>query len=160
MFILSLKSFKGKLILLIAAVIAAATVCTVLAKNDTGQGTVSPADSVVNYSASTHGERMDFIAQTGYTVDEEPVSVTEILIPDEFDSVYTQYNEIQKDSGFDLSSYKGCKVKKWTYTVNNYPEYEDSDAIRLTVLVYKGKVIGGDICSAELDGFMHGLFGE
>ena len=52
---------------------------------------------------------------------------------------------------------KGCAVKKWTYILTDYPGYEDKDCIRLNLLVYKGKVIGGDICSVELDGFMTGL---
>lgn len=158
MFILSLKSFKGKLLLLVAVVAAAAVICAILAENGVQAQDGSPAGSTVNYSASTDEERMNFIAQTGYTVSAEPVSVTEIMIPEEFDEVYTQYNELQKNDGFDLSSYCGCTVKKWTYTVTNYPEYENSDAIQLTLLVYKGKVIGGDVCSVEIDGFMHSLF--
>ena len=52
---------------------------------------------------------------------------------------------------------KGCTVKKWTYILTDYPGYEEKDCIRMNLLVYKGKVIGGDICSVELDGFMTGL---
>lgn len=158
MFILSLKSFKGKLFLLIAVVIATAIVCAVVMRNEPNIQQDSPADSAVNYSASSQEEIENFIGQTGYEISSEPISVTEIIIPYEFDSVYSQYNEIQKKSGFDLSAYKGCTAKKWTYQVTNYPEYEDSDSINLTVIVYKNKIIGGDICSVELDGFMHGLF--
>lgn len=158
MFIFSLKSFKGKLFLLTVAVIAIAIVCAVVINNEPISQPDSPADSAINYSASSQEEIESFIKQTGYTVISEPISVTEIIIPYEFDSVYNQYNEIQKKSGFDLNLYKNCTVKKWTYQVTNYPEYKNSDAIRLTVLVYKDKIIGGDICSIELDGFMHGLF--
>lgn len=158
MFILSLKSFKGKLALLVAVIVAAAVVLTVISKNEPSHEDSAPADITLDFSASTNEERMHFISQTGYTVESDPVSVSEIQIPDNFDEVYTQYNELQKTDGFDLSSYKGCTVKKWTYLVTNYPEHENSDDVRLTLLVYKDKVIGGDVCSVELDGFMHGLF--
>lgn len=158
MFILSLKSFKGKLFMLIAVVVAAVIALTIISANKPYSENSADADSTLNYSASTDEERMNFISQTAYTVNPEPVSVSEVMIPEEFDEVYTQYNELQKKSGFNLSFYSGCTVKKWTYTVTNYPDYENSDAVRLTILVYKGKVIGGDVCSAELDGFMHELF--
>ena len=158
MFILSLKSFKGKLLLLIAVVVAAVIALTIISDNKPSAENSADADSTLNYSAATEEELMSFISQTAYTVRTEPVSVTEIIIPEEFDEVYTQYNEIQKKNGFDLSYYSGCTVKKWTYTVTNYPGYENSDAVRLTILVYRDKVIGGDVCSVELAGFMHEIF--
>ena len=36
----------------------------------------------------------------------------EITIPQEFNDVYKNYNEIQKSQGFDLSEYKGVLVKR------------------------------------------------
>ena len=90
-------------------------------------------------------------------MEEEPLEVKEIIIPAEFDDVYEKYNDIQKEQGFDLTAYCSKRVKKWTYKVTNYPNYEGSDCIRATLLVFDGKVIGGDVCSVELDGFMHGF---
>lgn len=156
MFLVSLKSLKGKLFLLIAAVVAIVIVCAIIsASGNTEQS--EPTDNTLDFSASTEAERMNFIAALGLTTDNEPSSVTEIKIPEEFDETYTNYNEIQKQSGLDLEPYKGCAVKKWTYTVKNYPGYEKSQSIRVNLLVYKGKIIGGDICSLEIDGFMKGL---
>ncbi|MBR2893486.1 MAG: DUF4830 domain-containing protein, partial [Clostridia bacterium] len=46
----------------------------------------------------------------------------------------------------------------WSYEIKNYPGYENTDGvIRGNILVYDGIVIGGDICSIELDGFMAGF---
>ncbi|MBQ8210375.1 MAG: DUF4830 domain-containing protein [Clostridia bacterium] len=157
MFILSLKSLKGKMLLLVAAVVAAVIVLVIMNSGNT-PAQASQADSILNFSADTQENRLNFISQIGYTVENEPISVKEVLIPSEFDEIYTQYNQLQLESGFDLSSYSGCAVKKWTYKVTDYPGYENSDAIQLTLLVYKGKIIGGDICSTELDGFMLPLF--
>ena len=156
MFLVSLKSLKGKLILLVAAVTAIVIVFSVISNSENAEK-VTPTDGVMNFSASTEEERMNFITQLGLNVEKEPSEVTEVIIPEEFDETYTSYNEIQKTAGLDLEYYKGCTVKRWTYTVTNYPEYEDSKSIKINLLVYKGKIIGGDICSVELDGFMKGL---
>lgn len=159
MFLVSLKSLKGKLMLLIAVVIAAVVLCVVLTDKNSPDNSESSVqtDSALNYSAETHEQRMDFISQLGLKVNPEPESVGDVIIPQEFDDVYTEYNKLQKSAGLNLEPYKGCTVKKWTYNVTNYPEYENSSAIRINLLVYKGKIIGGDICSVELDGFMQGL---
>lgn len=156
MFLVSLKSLKGKLVLLVSAVVAIVIVFAVISSSENAEKS-EPTDGTLNYSASTEAERMSFITALGLTTDNEPSSVTEIKIPEEFDETFTNYNEIQKQSGLDLEPYKGCTVKKWTYTVTNYPGYEESQSIRINLLVYKGKIIGGDICSLEIDGFMKGL---
>ena len=59
-----------------------------------------------------------------------------------------------------MTEFAGERAKCWTYTVKNYEGYENQECIHANILVYDGKVIGGDICSVELDGFMHGFSGE
>lgn len=110
-----------------------------------------------NQKASTADERIAYLSQFGWSVEEEPCEVKEVIIPAEFDEVYENYNKIQLEQGFDLSKYCSQRVKKWTYIVTNYPGYEGSQCIRATLLIYDGNVIGGDICSVELNGFMHSL---
>jgi hypothetical protein len=115
------------------------------------------SDGSLNLKASTHQERMSFLSQFDWEVNEEPVEIKEIIIPATFDETYTAYNEIQKAQGFDLTEYADVRVKRWTYTVKNYEGYENSECIHANILVHDGIVIGGDICSVELDGFMHGF---
>lgn len=52
----------------------------------------------------------------------------------------------------------GKTVKRYTYIIHNYPD--ETDQVRANLLVYDGKVIGGDICTLALDGFMHGFSPE
>lgn len=157
MFLFSLKSLKGKFILLLTVVIAAVIVCAVLSDNESSDEEAVTNVNAVNYSAETQTEQLEFIASLGYTVDTEPDNVETLVIPHEFDDIYTQYNNLQKSAGLDLSKYKGCTAKKWTYTVTDYPGYENRDCIKINLLVYGGRIIGGDICSVELDGFMNPL---
>lgn len=157
MFLVSLKSLKGKFILLFAAVAAAVIVCAVLSpQNENGNEDTTKTDTV-SLSVSTQDDLLSFISSLGYTAKDEPDSVEEIIIPEEFDKIYEQYNDLQKASGLDLSHYKGCTAKKWTFTITDYPGYEDTDCIRVNLIVYGKRIIGGDICSVELDGFMTGL---
>lgn len=114
-------------------------------------------DGSLNLKASTHEDRMSFVSQFGWEVEEEPIEIKEIIIPTEFDDTYNAYNQIQKEQGFDLLEYAGERAKRWTYIVKNYEGYENKESIHINILVHDGIVIGGDVCSVELDGFMHGF---
>ena len=105
--------------------------------------------------AADEDQRVIFLAGLGWEAEGSALEVAEVQIPDIFDEVYTPYNDLQRESGFDLSRYKGKRVKRFTYKIINYPG--NSENIRASLLVYEDTVIGGDIYSAEADGFMHGL---
>lgn len=105
--------------------------------------------------AKTDAERAAFIAQFGWEVEAEPLEITEVVIPEEFDDVYTRYNELQKQQGYDLEKQKGERVKRYTYRVMNYPDAEQE--VHISLMVLDGKVIGGDVSSTALGGFMQGF---
>ena len=76
-------------------------------------------------------------------------------MPDEFDKIFAAYNEIQKNQGLDLAKYKRKKLTRYTFEVTNYEGYDKK--VFANVLVYRGNVVGGDICSADVEGFVHGF---
>lgn len=156
MFVYSVNKRQIKLAVIVAVLAVMCVILAVLTK----QSIETAALNEMNQTAGNAEQRIAYLAQFGWSVDEEPVEVKEIIIPAEFDDVYENYNSIQKQQGFDLSQYCSKRVKKWTYTVTNYPGYENKTCIRATLLILDGKVIGGDICSVELDGFMHGFIKE
>lgn len=100
----------------------------------------------------TNDDRVDFLEQFGWTVSETPVAEENVTIPDAFDKIMLSYNEFQRQMGLDLAKYKGKKVNRYTYEVTNYPEYEGR--VYANLLIYRNKVIGGDICSADSKGFL------
>ena len=112
----------------------------------------------VDLSAKTHDQQIAVLNAFGYEVDSHPVLIEEIVIPAEFDEKYEQYNNLQKLSGFDLTKFKGMRAKKYTYRVTNYSD--QSENILANLLVYGDKAIGGDISSANIDGFVHGFVKE
>lgn len=157
MFVVSFSSKNFKKIILPVFCFAAAVCAVVLLRCFLPvDSTASPVETVGKNITDT-SQLLSFISSFGWEVDEEPDEVREVIIPAEFDDVYENYNAIQLKQGYDLKKYAGERVKRWTYTVRNYPDYIDSDCIKINILVYGGEVIGGDVCSVRLDGFMHGF---
>ena len=156
MFVYSLKAstikFFGVVCVALAALI---TLIVFIPTYDIGAvGTM--ANGEVNYSKiKDNAARREFLRQFGWEVGAEALEAAEITIPEEFDKIMTEYNEIQKRQGLDLSKYKGKKVERYTYEIKNYDGY--SGTVYANIIVYKNKVIGGDICTADVKGFIHGF---
>lgn len=160
MILVSLRVPKKWAVLTCGLLCAAAAILAVVTRfypQDQEVAVSLPAGEAVtkNYTITGNEDRLEFIAQFGLEVEEEPCEIEEIVIPQEFDAVYQKYNEIQKAQGLDLSRYAGKKVKRFCYRVLNYPGCEDE--VRLNLLVAENKVVGGDVSSLALDGFMHGF---
>ncbi|MBQ8350467.1 MAG: DUF4830 domain-containing protein [Clostridia bacterium] len=118
---------------------------------------VKPTEETVDYTGiRTNEDRIAFIGQFGYTVEPEPLESSEFVLPEEFDRVLAGYNEIQKQQGLDLSRYRKKSVTRYTYTVTNYEEYEGT--VYVNLIVFRDRVVGCDICSADPSGFVEGLF--
>ena len=87
--------------------------------------------------------------------EEKPLSPQELLIPKEMDGSYHEYLALQAEQGFDLEKYAGKRVKRYTYEVLNYPTGEAG--VQANLLICKNTVVGGEVLSPQLDGFLHGL---
>lgn len=162
MFIYTVKGQNLKLYFsIIISVLAVILVTTLIPSNskdyvypgqDLSVGkTLSPADFK---NIKTNEDRIAFLKNYGWEVEKEAREVTEVIIPVRFDPIYEKYNELQIGEGLDLEKYKGKTVKRYTYLVNNY-EYDGT--VLANILIYKNQVIGGDISSANLDGFVQGF---
>jgi len=153
-FIFTAKLKKERLI---AGAVAAAVLCGVVA---VAAVTIGAKGAEVSASVSPKGvktneNRIAYLESYGWTVEPEAIAVEELMIPEEFDETYTQYLELQSGQGFDLTKYCGKRVKRYTYVITNYPTGEEG--VQAGLLIYKNTVIGGDVLSAQLGGFIHGL---
>jgi hypothetical protein len=151
MFIFSTKVTKRKVISL--ALICSCLALIILLSIPQPKSSVDNVNQVV---AKTNEERVAYLSDFGWSVSSEPIEVVDVVIPKDFDEVYESYNMIQKLQGFDLSEYKGMKATRYTYEVNNYPTKQDSP-IHANMLLVDNKLIGGDITSVSMGGFMHGF---
>ncbi len=141
MFVVSMKVARSRVAAFAAALVMLVVVTAALAK--------SPA---VATGAAPGGDdaRVALLRELGYAVGEQWTAVQEITIPAEFDAAYTAYNEMQKEAGYDLTPYRGQRIKCYTYSV-------PGESVQAHVYEYGGRVIGGDIAGTGAAPFHSGL---
>lgn len=155
MLIVTAKMPKRKLSLGVAA--AALLCCCAIALNF-GQAIGREASASALPSPKgvrSNQDRVDYLSAYGWQVSGEPIATQELLIPEEMDDSYTEYLALQNGQGFDLQKYAGKRVKRYTYEVLNYPTGETG--VQANLLICKNTVVGGEVLSPQLDGFLHGL---
>jgi hypothetical protein len=119
------------------------------------EGAADTAIKPQKVKAKSNEERVAFIESFGWEIDPAPIEVIEVIIPEEFDEVYTEYNGIQTKQGFDLAKHAGKRAKRYAYKVTNYPGAEGE--VRLSILAIGDKIIGGDVSAYAAGGFLHGF---
>lgn len=144
------KQKKDKKRIIVAVLLAAVVISAIFLLNN-GSASESSPSIVVKDNA----DRVNYLESYGWKINPEPVEEVTIIIPKDFDEVFQDYNSIQLEQGFDLSKYAGLEAVRYTYSVTNYPG--DETSVVADIVVYRNKVIAGDIQSTALDGFMHGL---
>ena len=148
MLIMTTKVDKRKLLIALAAVLAAIAGLLLLGRDD--------AQPTANLTAAdTNDQRVKFLTNLGWEVTASPAEATEVRIPREADEVFSRYNELQKNQGYDLTKYAGKKVMRYVYQINNFPDAKEP--VYATLLVYKDRIIGGDITDTTPGGRVQGL---
>ena len=159
MFIYSLRASTVKLVgVICVALTVLITLIAFVPTYTVSGGGSADVDNEVTYNfekVRSAADAVTFLSQFGWEVQGEPVEVKTVTLPAEFDKVFAAYNELQKELGLNLQKFKGKDVTRYTFTVTNYEGYEGT--VYANVLVYRNRVIGGDICSADVSGFVHGF---
>ena len=151
MLIMTTKVDKRKLF--IAAVAAVAAVVLLIAL---GGGDSTPTASMSTApAADTNDARVKFLTDLGWEVTPSPTETGEVRIPKAGDEVFDRYNELQKSQGYDLTKYAGKKVMRYAYQITNFPGAREP--VYATVLVYKDRIIGGDITDTTPGGRVQGF---
>lgn len=113
-------------------------------------------------AAVTSGKRLDsfslrkeYLIDLGYTIDEGfTEEIRHLTLPTKFSETYINYNELQKRNGFDLAKYKGFTITQYTIKVFDKNKRDDLFA---HILLFEGRLIGGDVAATAIDGYMKGL---
>ncbi len=123
---------------------------------DAGGISGEAAVETISYSGMrTDSDRLAFLESLGWKTTGEVVEEESFTLPESFDRVLLGYNEIQRDQGLDLTRYRKKKVTRYTYEITNYEGYEGK--VYANLIVYRNKVVAGDISSADPMGFVRGL---
>ena len=146
MFVCTVKasSIKFFAAILASALVLVGIVSVIPVIDSSGKKAVATIDYA---DITTVEEQVAFLTSLGYEVEATPVYEGQVVIPEEFDSVYEAYNRIQRSQGLDLEKYKGKTVTRFSYLLigNEQPTYA-------TMLIYRDKLIGGDITALGENG--------
>ena len=99
--------------------------------------------------------RIKYLSTLGWEADVSTEECKYVLIPKEFEGVMLSYSKLQTEQGYEFASFGGLECKQYTYVVTNYPASDEP--VYATLYIKGGRVIGGDIHSASIDGLMHTL---
>ena len=99
---------------------------------------------------TANDDRVKFLESFGWQVTPTPREASQVRIPEESGEMFRRYNALQKGQGYDLSKFSGKKVMRYVYEITNFPGAQEP--VYATVLVYKNKVIGGDVTDTAAHG--------
>ena len=145
MFVLTTRLRKKRAILVGALVIL--LIAGGLLWRGRSRGTEAPGETVLR----DNEERITYLRELGWEVDEEPIESMELALPEELTGSYAAYNELQLAQGFDLRDYLGKSVSRWTYQVRNYPDRPED--VQLNLYLCEDRPIAGDIIAGGEGGF-------
>ena len=151
MLVMTTKVDKRKLLIAAAALLAAVAALIFLGGSDAQPTAGMTAPAV----ADTNDARVKFLTDLGWEVTTSPAEATEVRIPRNDGEIFARYNELQKSQGYDLTKYAEKKVMRYVYKINNYPGAQEP--VYATLLVYKDKIIGGDITDTTPGGKVQGF---
>ena len=81
-----------------------------------------------------------FLEECGHEAP-EPVFTNEITVPKHWNAIYQEYNELQRQQGFDLVPYKGKRATEYVYFI--------SEGRNVTVLVAHDRIIAAHSCDVD-----------
>ena len=106
-------------------------------------------------TVSDNDARVQFLNDFGWEVSTSPTQSSQVRIPEKQTPVFERYNALQKSQGYDLDAYAGKTVMRYVYKINNFPGA--TEPVYATLLVYKNKIIGGDITDTAANGVVQGF---
>ena len=158
MFIYSMRASTVKLVGVICVALTVLITLIAFVPTYAVSKNAADADAEVKYSydkVKNASDASGFLSQFGWETEAEASEVRTVTVPQEFDKIFSAYNELQKAQGLNLTKYRGKDVTRYTFRITNYEGYDST--VYANVLVYRNRVIGGDICSADPSGFVHGF---
>lgn len=141
--------FKKVLLGLVAAV---ALIVALVLLFGNGNEEATPTGST---AMSSNDARVQFLKDFGWDVTTSPTESSQVKIPENTSEVFDRYNTLQKQQGYDLTPYAGKSVMRYVYKINNFPGA--TEPVYATLLVYKNKIIGGDITDTSAKGVIQGF---
>lgn len=106
-------------------------------------------------TAATNEERVAYLEALGWQVEPQPIETLDLQLPEKLEGEWDAYAKLQKGQGLPFSEFAGQAVKRYTYTVTNYPEIPQG--VQANLYLWDDQIIGGDVIFTGQGGFQTDL---
>ena len=106
-------------------------------------------------TAATAEERVAFLEGLGWQVEPQPIETLDLQLPETLENEWADYAKLQKGQGLPFGEFTGQAVKRYTYTVINYPDIPQG--VQANLYLWGDQIIGGDIIATGQGGFQSDL---
>ncbi len=112
-------------------------------------------DDAAPIPAATEEQRLEYLTQLGWTVDPTPVETLDLQLPQPLTEEWETYAQLQSEQNLPFAEFAGQPVRRFTYTVTNYPGMEKG--VQLNLYICDDRLVGGDVIALGDNGFQTGL---
>ena len=136
---------RRKLLLTAAALVLVTGMTLLLAGCFRGS---TPREEV---SLATNDQRVAYLQGLGWQVSPEPIETLDLQLPEELTPQWDEYLTLQAKQGLPFADCAGQAVRRFTYTVANYPGFPDG--VQANLFLCGDRLVGGDIIATGENGF-------
>ena len=149
LYVIHMHFTRRKLLLTAAALVLVTGMTLLLA----GCFRSSAPDQAVTLAANE--QRLTYLRELGWEVVPEPVETLDLQLPEDLKPQWGDYLKLQKQQGFPFADCAGQTVRRFTYTVTNYPEIPEG--VQVNLFLCEDRLVGGDIIAIGENGFQSAL---
>lgn len=106
-------------------------------------------------TAATNEERVAYLEALGWQVEPQPIETLDLQLPEKLEGEWDAYAKLQKGQGLPFSEFAGQAVKRYTYTVTNYPKIPQG--VQANLYLWGDQILGGDVIFTGQGGFQTDL---
>ena len=106
-------------------------------------------------TATTAEKRVAYLEGFGWQVNPQPIETLDLQLPERLENEWETYAKLQKGQNLPFSDFAGQAVKRYTYTVTNYPDIPQG--VQANLYLWGDQIIGGDIIVTGQGGFQTDL---
>lgn len=106
-------------------------------------------------TAATAEEQTAYLEGLGWQVEVQPIETLELQLPETLEGEWSAYAKLQTGQGLPFSDFAGQTVKRYTYTVTNYPDIPQG--VQANLYLWGDQIIGGDVIFTGQGGFQTDL---
>ena len=106
-------------------------------------------------TAATNEERVAYLEGLGWQLEPQPIETLDLQLPEKLEGEWDAYAKLQAGQSLPFADFGGQAVKRYTYTVTNYPEIPQG--VQANLYLWGDQIIGGDVIFTGQGGFQTDL---